>query len=139
MAKEDEWDWAVDFFDSRDLEERIDYIQRELEIDDEAREETPSEPYLDDDERQSLIDEQAQLKAFASELAGYVPDWRYGSIVVAEDHFEDYARQLAEELGLINADAGWPARNIDWAAAADELKMDYSSAEDPNGNTWWAR
>ena len=42
------------------------------------------------------------------------------------DYFEEYARELAEDIGAVQADADWPLRHIDWAAAAEELKADYS-------------
>lgn len=37
---------------------------------------------------------------------------------------EDYAQELAEELGNIPANAGWPAYCIDWEAAWRELTFD---------------
>jgi hypothetical protein len=43
--------------------------------------------------------------------------------------FEDYARDLAEDIGAIDRQAGWPADYIDWEAAADALAMDYTSVE----------
>lgn len=141
MAKDDEWDWSVDYFDTRDLVERIDYIQRELEIDDEAREETPTEPYLDDDERESLIEEQAQLKTFAEELSNYCGDsLRDGNTVIADDHFTDYAEEYAGDIyGAQIVDAEWPFSHIDWSEAAEALKQDYSEVTDPDGNGWWVR
>lgn len=44
------------------------------------------------------------------------------------DSEEDFARELAEDLGLINDDATWPNSCIDWEEAAGELFMgDYAS------------
>lgn len=42
---------------------------------------------------------------------------------------QDYARDLADDLGLVDRDASWPNNFIDWKRAADELfSTDYWSA-----------
>ena len=48
-------------------------------------------------------------------------------VVIPADEFQDYARELAEDIGAVSDDAGWPGRHIDWQAAADELAHDYST------------
>lgn len=45
------------------------------------------------------------------------------------DSDEDFAEQLAEDLGLINSDAQWPNNCIDWEQAAKELMYDYSDSD----------
>jgi hypothetical protein len=50
-----------------------------------------------------------------------------GETLIPETDFEDYARQLAEDIGAIPDDAGWPCTCIDWEQAARELAMDYTS------------
>lgn len=58
--------------------------------------------------------------------------------LIADSHFEDYARGYAEEIGAIENDMKWPANHIDWKAAADELQSDYTSVEfDGEENTYW--
>lgn len=42
---------------------------------------------------------------------------------------EDFAQQLADDLGLIPEDLQWPASCIDWAHAARELMYDYFSED----------
>ena len=49
--------------------------------------------------------------------------------MIPEVDFEDYARELAEDIGAIKNDANWPNYCIDWEKAASELKMDYSEIE----------
>jgi antirestriction protein len=49
-----------------------------------------------------------------------------------------YAQDFAEDIGAIDRNAGWPLGCIDWEAAADELKSDYSSIEF-DGVTYWVR
>jgi antirestriction protein len=38
---------------------------------------------------------------------------------------EDFAQQLAEDIGAINKNAQWPNNCIDWEHAASELMYDY--------------
>ena len=45
--------------------------------------------------------------------------------MIPESEFEDYARELAEEIGGMD-DAKWPFTCIDWEKAADELKQAYT-------------
>lgn len=87
------------------------------------------------DEGQEL----AKLKALADEAEGYTSDWKYGAVLIHEDYFEDYARQLADDLGLYDdRKAQWPHTCIDWAKAAEELQQDYTSV-DFGGETYWVR
>jgi antirestriction protein len=44
------------------------------------------------------------------------------------DSLRDYAEELAEDIGAIDHDAGWPMNCIDWDRATRELSMDYSEA-----------
>lgn len=48
-------------------------------------------------------------------------------IMVADYHFEDYAQEEAVGLGFISRDAlyDWPSSCIDWAEAAESLKIDF--------------
>jgi antirestriction protein len=39
---------------------------------------------------------------------------------------EDFAREIADEIGAIDKDAKWPMNCIDWEQAARELMYDYS-------------
>jgi len=41
---------------------------------------------------------------------------------------EDFAYQLADDLGVLPKDFQWPTSYIDWGAAARDLMMDYGSA-----------
>lgn len=82
-------------------------------------------------------DEYQHLKAFIDEASG-TPDWRYGETLIRDSYFEDYARQLAEDIGAIKGDEQWPCSYIDWERAADALKQDYMSTEF-DGVTYWVR
>ena len=69
------------------------------------------------------------LEALQEEAEGYSPDWKYGASLIADSYFEDYARELAEDIGAIKDDVAWPCTCIDWEKAADELRQDYTSVE----------
>lgn len=109
-----------DIIDSRDIIERLDELNAQ-----DARDE------LEEEERAILADLDEQGRSSA-------PDWTYGEGMIRDDYFEDYARDLAEDIGAINRDASWPNTYIDWPAAAAALQMDYSSIE-IDGLTYWVR
>ncbi len=109
-----------DVIDSRDIIERIELLEG---LDN-----------RDDDENSEL----AALKALAEEASGYAPDWTYGEALIRDSHFEDYARETAEDCGMLKDATSWPLRCIDWKEAAEELQQDYTSVEF-DGVTYWIR
>lgn len=95
---------------------------------------------LDDAKIQFGEDEQTEL-AELDELESEVGmEWRHGEQLIPEDDFEEYARDLADELGYMDnkAASSWPFTCIDWEKAAEELKQDYSQA-DYQGTTYLFR
>ena len=75
------------------------------------------------DEFGDVEEELEELEALESEIS----DWRHGETLIAVDDFEDYARELAEDIGAIDRNAKWPNMCIDWEQAANELAMDYTT------------
>lgn len=65
-------------------------------------------------------------------------DW-YPIILIRDSHFQDYAEELADDIGAINREATWPNNCIDWERAARELRQDYSSVEFNDITYWWHR
>lgn len=129
----------VEVIDSRDVIDRIDYLQSAWS---EATGDTPADYALsEDDWAVGLGTDEAHelvtLLALAEEGES-LADWQYGETLVRDSYFEDYARQLADDIGAIPADAGWPTWYIDWEAAADALRVDYTSI-DFDGVTYWGR
>jgi antirestriction protein len=53
-------------------------------------------------------------------------DTNNGPEFIAEDDFEDYAREMAEDMDGIET-SRWPYTCIDWEKAADELRQDYTT------------
>ena len=94
---------------------------------------------LDDDETEEL----QTLEKLLEELKGcggdeqWLGDW-YPVTLIRYSHFEDYAKELAEECGMVNVDAKWPNNCIDWEKAARELQWDYSTV-DYDDVTYWYR
>lgn len=92
---------------------------------------------LGDDERDDDMHEIA--KAIADLRDDTDPDgWEWGVFFIAERDFVDYARELADDIGAVDMNAGWPTRCIDWQQAADELAQDYS-ATTIYGSTYYYR
>lgn len=120
-------DSSQDLMDSRDIIERLEELR-------EMREsvESSGKVYEDEDLELSVLEE---LNTSGENATS---DWVHGATLIRDDYFEDYARQLAEDLGAIDADAAWPACHIDWEAAATSLQMDYTSLEF-EGVTYWVR
>lgn len=108
-----------DVMDSRDIIERIAELEA-LET-------------RDEDEAYELY----ALKRLEEEASGF-GDWEYGGTLIRDSYFEAYARELAEDIGAISGEEGWPLGCIDWERAADQLRQDYTSIEF-NGVTYWVR
>lgn len=49
-----------------------------------------------------------------------------GKHLISESYFVHHAADLAEDLGLVDRNASWPFNRIDWEAAAEDLKQDYT-------------
>lgn len=81
-------------------------------------------------------DDYKQWKEFCEEGES-LSDWTYGETLILDDYFQTYAQQLADDIGAVKGE-GWPNHCIDWEAAAEELKMDYTAIE-IDGTTYWAR
>ena len=137
----DSIDNSADIIDSRDVIERI--AELEGERDDHPM---PDDGSGDDDAvrfeewraaNPDDAEELATLQALAIQAEGY-GDWTHGEALIRDSYFETYARELAEDIGAIKSDMGWPYTCIDWAEAASELQQDYSSY-DFDGVTYWGR
>lgn len=122
MGTTREIDNTAETIDSRDVIARI-----------AALEELATDRVIEDDE----LDELTALKALAAEGES-IADWSYGEALIRDSYFEEYAQELAEDIGAIDRNAQWPLSYIDWPAAARALRMDYTSL-DFDGVTYWAR
>jgi hypothetical protein len=86
----------------------------------------------EDHESECEVLELQRLNALLDELRGNGGDeeWRdawYPVTLIRESYFTEYAQELADDIGAIDSNAGWPTAHIDWNAAADALLVDYSA------------
>lgn len=142
-----------DVIDSRDVISRFEELEEQLlETYNKLEEERSKREGLefeevdaDDDAFESWVqnaeeidaEEYLSLKKLIDQAEG-VGDWVHGAVLIRDDHFEAYARELAWSIEAIKENQTWPYNHIDWAAAANELQMDYTSVEFDDV-TYWVR
>jgi hypothetical protein len=135
-----------DIIDLSDVTERVEELEDAKEaylgdVDEMSEEERAAvlNAWEESDEGQELQSLLALLKALENSGGGD-HQWRgtwYPGSLIRDSHFQDYARQLAEDIGAIPDDAKWPCTCIDWDQAASELKVDYSALEFDNVTYWY--
>jgi hypothetical protein len=139
-------DTTADILNVSDLTDRVDELETERDdyvgtaIDDDSAIETYTDWATDNPDD---AEELAELLALLDDLCGNGGDrqWRgdwYPGYLIRDSYTEDYARQTAEDCGLIADDAQWPTYCIDWEQATRDFLMDYS-AIDIDGVTYWYR
>jgi hypothetical protein len=124
-----------EIIDSRDVIKRIEELTGAFEAAglDPAKLDPPAADYDDqglaeDDPAHDRAVELAKLKALEDE-AEDCSDWNHGETLIRESYFRQYAEQFADDIGAIDAEAKWPLNHIDWDAAAEELKSDYTEVD----------
>lgn len=88
-----------------------------LESDIGALRDNSPEEFTKDEEK-----ELTQLRELRDEIGD---EFRHGVALIPESDFEEYAQELADDLGVLDTDNTWPLYCIDWEYAARELKHDY--------------
>lgn len=58
--------------------------------------------------------------------------------LINDNKWVEYAQQRGEDISGVSRDAEWPFNCVDWEAAAEQLKQDYTSIS-VDGNTFWVR
>lgn len=133
-----------DIIDSRDIIERIDELTAEREALQYAASEATSIADSEPNEQETALnswdedygEELNALLSLAEQADG--TEWKDGATLIRDSYFEDYARELAEDVGAISEKEQWPLTCIDWERAADELQQDYTSV-DFDGVEYWVR
>ena len=145
---------SADMIDGREVSDRIDYLESERE---------PLESAVTDciDALESALEEDKDSGGVLMEALGTakkeLAEWEASeeggelqalkslyddisrdSTLIRESYFEDYAQQLADDLGYTSSKMQWPYTCIDWEKAAHELQSDYSCV-DFDGVTYYTR
>lgn len=128
-----------------DMREELDALEKEFEESDSIpRDKANRKALLGDsivaweDANSEEAEELRILTELDSAASGYAPDWIHGTTLIRDTYFEEYAQELAEDIGAIQEDLAWPACHIDWTAAADALKGDYTRVSF-DGEDYWVR
>ena len=97
-----------DTLDSRDIQECIDELEEggTIPIQEVPQDKEPAN--FDQEESEEL----QQLLDFKEEVNS--SEWDDGLTLISESYFEDYAQELAEDIGAISRDTQWPLNCIDW-------------------------
>ena len=117
-----------DVMDSRDVLERVEELETEIEDLDGSESDLGDFVSLADD-IEGLKAELKPIKAFADELTDATAEAIHGEPVIRDSFFTAYAQDLAEDVGVLPALTAWPMNCIDWDEAASELKVDYTEVE----------
>lgn len=143
---------AQEFFDSRDLIARLEELENDrsaLEDELEDRQEAHAAAVKAGDTAAALaageevqkaaddinewdddnLDELEVLREANEQGGNYVPDWTYGETLIDERYFEEYAKELAYDIGALRGNEQWPHNHIDWESAASELRYDYTKID----------
>lgn len=128
-----------DIIDIRDVIERVDELREARDEYDEFHNTPGAWAKIDDGEPEELETLEALLEECKGNGGGHrwEGDW-YPVTLIRDSYFEEYAQELAEEIGAVKSDAVWPYTCIDWGQAALELQQDYTGA-DFDGVTYYFR
>lgn len=126
------FDGTDDFFDSREVIERIEELE-------EVGTDTNSEGTEFDADRlcDEFREEYDALIELRDEAEGNIADWGYGETFISDHAFTDYMMELLSDIGYLPADLpGWIV--IDEEETASNMKEDYAAFEF-RGTTYYAR
>lgn len=141
-----------DTIDIRDIIERVEALREEFQdMLDAAKDRRQVQEFIGalladtetTGEIYDLAEELDSLETLLQKLEGGGGDeqWEgnwYPATLIHEDYFTQYAQELAEDCGMVGKNDKWPYTCIDWDAAAEELKHDYSTVEF-DGSTYYYR
>ena len=131
----------ADTLDSRDIIERIEELegeQSDLLDGQTCPEDLPEDKLEAFREWEADYGEELDNLRKLAEQCEESPDWPYGETLIRDSYFQDFAEELADDIGAIDRNANWPLTCIDWEQAARELQSDYFSV-DFAGVTYWIR
>ena len=119
-----------DVIDSRDVIERIETLESELEAFLEENDVLLEENFPEWEELETL-------RALATECSSLSADWRYGETLIRYSYWKYYVREMLEDCGDIPRNLPWYIC-IDWEETARNIAVDYSVV-DFNGVDYYIR
>lgn len=131
-----EIDYSSDVLDSRNLDERLDYLTsiKDVRADwMDAKREAMSDEEIDElenNEPEDFTDEMEKELAELEEAKEEISEWRDGNTLVNMDYWAQYCKELVRDVG--DMPKGLPSYiedNIDWDGVAEDLSADYSTIE----------
>ena len=123
-----EIDNTLNVIDSRDIVERLEFLESEYS------------DFIENGEEEDFdyIEELESLRSIIEDWSG-VSDWEYGAFFVRDDYWEEYAEDLVREIGDLPRDfPQYIESHIDWGGVAEDIKQDYSPYVF-DGVTYWCR
>jgi hypothetical protein len=120
-------DGTDEFFDSRDVIERIEELTAEWN---DATEHDSEEFHMSEDDWAVGLGEggAAEIVALLAFRGQFGSEFEDGITFILESDFENYARDLLQDIGELPRDIP-DYIVIDWEATADNLSVDYSEVE----------
>ena len=122
-----------DVIDSRDVIERIEELEGEIE----ALVENDVLTMDQQDELEELRTELTTLEDLQSECEDYCDDWQHGCTLISDSYFVEYCKEMLEDCGDLPRNLP-PYIVIDWTATANNIKVDYTEV-DFDGVTYLVR
>lgn len=143
----------------RDLIQQRDELKAEYDSLKETAEELAEELENLSVEEHVDIDEESDALSLQLKAASYaVKSWEYdnlddlkdlndaiqacedygGDTLILDEYFIEYAKEYAMDIGAIDDDMHWPCNCIDWEAAAEELRSNFTVVE-IGGCTYYMR
>lgn len=126
--------WGDSHIDSRDITERYEELQTELD---------DLESDLDESAKALeswKADNEFELNALKDivEQGESSSDWSYGETLIHDSAFDDYAEELAKDCCDVPVDQWnhWPFNCIDWSLASGQLKYDYTEITHGSESYW---
>lgn len=136
-------DSSDEFINPRDVEVEADEYEDSIACKQEEINDIETQIQDLDDEDESydddLADLECQLENLKDELTGLEEEaedifelrsdcnnYARGDTLINEDYWVEYVQQMAEDIDGIDT-SNWPYNRIDWEAAAEDLRMDYTT------------
>ena len=140
-----EIDYSDNMLDTRDLDERLDYLTgiKDVRADwMDAKREAMSDAEIDElenNEPEEFTDEMEKELAELEEAKSEISEWRDGKALIKDSHWVDFCREFVTDIGDLPSNLPiYIADNIDWEGVADDLSNDYGTI-DIMGNTFYYR